>query len=68
MLLPIYGQLWPIPPWPYNLVPYVIVVWAISGVVYFQFIRNKRPHLIDAMGRVWEPDTSLGEPKHVLDI
>ena len=68
MLLPIYGQLWPVPPWPYNLVPYVIVVWALTGVVYFRFIRNRRPHLIDAMGRVWEPDTSLGEPKPVLDI
>jgi amino acid transporter len=68
MLLPIYGQLWPIPPWPYSLVPYLILLWIVSGVVYFRFIRAKRPQLIDAMGHVWEPDTSLGEPKHILDI
>jgi amino acid transporter len=68
MLLPIYGQLWPIPPWPYNLVPYFIVAWAISGVIYFFYIRSKRPNLIDAMGHVWEPDNSLGEPKHTLDF
>jgi amino acid transporter len=68
MLLPIYGQLWPIPPWPYDLVPYLIVAWTIVGVIYFRYIRSKRPHLVDAMGRVWEPDTSLGEPKHTFDI
>jgi hypothetical protein len=33
MLLPIYGQLWPIPAWPYNLVPYLIVAWTLVGVV-----------------------------------
>lgn len=68
MLLPIYGQLWPVPPWPYNLVPYLILVWIAVGVGYFGFIRRKRPHLIDAMGHVWEPDTTLPEPRHVLDI
>jgi amino acid transporter len=55
MLLPIYGQLWPIPPWPYNLVPYLILAWTLGGVAYFLYIRSKRTEMLDAMGRVWEP-------------
>ena len=55
MLLPIYGQLWPIPPWPYNLVPYLILAWTLGGVAYFLYIRSRRTEMLDAMGRVWEP-------------
>jgi amino acid transporter len=55
MLLPIYGQLWPIPPWPYDLVPYLILAWTLGGIGYFLYIRNKRTDMLDAMGRVWEP-------------
>jgi amino acid transporter len=58
MLLPIYGQLWPIPAWPYNLVPYLILAWTLGGVAYFFYIRNKRTDMLDAMGRVWEPAPS----------
>jgi amino acid transporter len=58
MLLPIYGQLWPIPPWPYNLVPYLILAWTLGGIGYFFYIRNRRSDMLDAMGRVWEPDVS----------
>jgi amino acid transporter len=55
MLLPIYGQLWPIPPWPYDLVPYLILAWTLGGVGYFLYIRSRRTEMLDAMGRVWEP-------------
>jgi hypothetical protein len=58
MLLPIYGQLWPIPPWPYRLVPYLIVAWVIAGIGYFLFLARRRPAMVEAMGRVWEPDTT----------
>ena len=57
MLLPIYGLLWPIPPWPYDLVPYLIVAWTVGGVGYFLSLASKRPAMVEAMGRVWEPDT-----------
>jgi amino acid transporter len=58
MLLPIYGQLWPIPPWPYRIVPYLIVAWTIAGIVYFGYIRRRKTEMLDAMGRVWEPDVT----------
>jgi len=60
MLLPIYGQLWPIPAWPYNLVPYLIVAWTLAGIGYFLYLRSRKPEMIDAMGRVWEPDPGPG--------
>jgi amino acid transporter len=56
MLLPIYGQLWPVPGWPYRLVPYLLLAWVIIGIIYFQILRRRDPQLVDAMGRVWEPD------------
>jgi amino acid transporter len=58
MLLPIYGQVYPVPDWPYRLVPYLIVVWVLAGLVYFRVLRRRRPQLVDAMGRVWEPDAT----------
>lgn len=57
MLLPIYGLLWPVPAWPYNVVPYLLLIWTIAGFVYFMWVRKNRPSLVAAMGRVWEPDT-----------
>jgi amino acid transporter len=61
MLLPIYGQLVPVPPWPYRLVPYLLVAWLIIGVGYFLVLRRRDPRVIDAMGAVWEPDVSTEE-------
>jgi amino acid transporter len=61
MLLPIYGQLVPVPDWPYRLVPYLLVAWVVIGVGYFMVLRSRNPHVIDAMGAVWEPDVSTVE-------
>ena len=60
MLLPIYGLLWPIPDWPFSLVPYVLLLWVVAGVAYFLYMRKNHPERIEAMGRVWEPD--VGQP------
>jgi hypothetical protein len=67
MLLPIYGQVWPLPAWPYRLVPFLLVAWAIAGALYFRVLLRRRPAAVDAMGRVWEPDTETPEtePQHV---
>jgi amino acid transporter len=61
MLLPIYGLLWPIPDWPYNLVPYILLIWVVGGAAYFLYLRRNHPERIEAMGRVWEPD--YGQPE-----
>ena len=57
MLLPIYGLLWPIPTYPNNLVPYIMLVWLVLGVVYLFVIVRRQPELLDAMGRVMVNET-----------
>lgn len=54
MLLPIYGQIYPTPASPNNLVPYLIVAWMVIGTGYLRYLRARRPELITAMGRVFE--------------
>ena len=56
MLLPVYGLLWPIPDWPFSLVPYILLVWVLGGIAYFFHLRRNHPDRIEAMGRIWEPD------------
>jgi hypothetical protein len=52
MLLPIYGLVWPVPAYPNNLVPYIMLAWVVLGVIYLLVVARQRPDLLDAMGRV----------------
>jgi len=56
MLLPVYGQLWPVPAGPNNLASYLVLAWLIVGASYLLFLRARRPELVHAMGRVFEND------------
>jgi amino acid transporter len=51
MLLPIGGLLYPIPAYPNNWVPYVMIAWIVIGVIYLGIIVQRRPDILDAMGR-----------------
>ena len=31
MIFPIYSNLWPIPSWPMNIFPYIVLAWLILG-------------------------------------
>lgn len=57
MLLPIYGLLWPIPTYPNNLVPYIMLAWLVLGTIYLFVIVRRQPALLDAMGRVMVNET-----------
>jgi len=52
MLLPIYGLVWPIPAWPINAVPWILVIWMAVGVVYLLRLERGDPAKLEAMGRV----------------
>ena len=43
-----------------KLVPYLIIAWTLAGIAYFRYLRAKSPAMLDAMGRVWEPDPGTG--------
>ena len=53
LLLPIYGLVYPVPAFPNNLVPYIVIVWIALGFVYLAVVSRRRPETLDAMGRVW---------------
>jgi amino acid transporter len=52
MLLPIYGLVYPVPAYPNNLVPYIMLLWIVLGGIYLFLVARRRPQLLDAMGRV----------------
>ncbi|MBA2284755.1 MAG: APC family permease [Ktedonobacteraceae bacterium] len=61
LLLPIYGLVWPVPAYPNNLVPYIVLAWLILGVLYLVVIARRRPQVIEAMGRVMVDDSASTE-------
>lgn len=56
MLLPIYGQLHPLPAYPNNWAVYLIPVWMVIGGTYLYYLHTKKPERVTAMGRVFETD------------
>jgi amino acid transporter len=64
VLLPIRGLLYPVPDPPYNLWPYLLLLWVVIGLVILFIISRRRPELIEAMGHAFteagadEPDTT----------
>lgn len=64
MLIPVYGQIRPVPAYPNNLVPYILVAWMLVGAAYLAFLRAKRPALIEAMGRVFEDAPEAAPEPH----
>ncbi|MER7498638.1 APC family permease [Nonomuraea pusilla] len=64
LLLPIYGQLVPLPEGPNRIALFLIVAWVLGGVAYLVRIERDRPELFTAMGRVWaeEPDLAGSKP------
>jgi amino acid transporter len=65
MLLPIGGLLYPVPAFPNNFVPYIMVAWIIIGFLYLTAVVSRRPDILDAMGRAMGEDAERAEPATV---
>jgi amino acid transporter len=46
------GLIWPLPPWPYNLVPYLAVAWLLGGALIVGYLQARRPEQLAAAGRI----------------
>jgi amino acid transporter len=57
ILLPIYGQIHPLPAYPNDWAVYLIPIWMVIGGGYLYYLKTRRPELISAMGRVFEGGT-----------
>ncbi|MCP2338325.1 APC family permease [Actinomadura rupiterrae] len=64
LLLPMYGQLVPLPTGPNRVALVLIVVWMAAGLAYLAWIVRNRPTLLDAMGRVWTDDETPATAAH----
>jgi hypothetical protein len=47
--------------WTYCLVADLTLAWTLAGIGYFRYLRANRPAMLDAIGRVWEPDLGAGD-------
>ncbi|HEY9850129.1 MAG TPA: APC family permease [Leptolyngbyaceae cyanobacterium] len=49
MLIPIVGSLYPVPPYPFNVFPYLFLMYLLVGVAWFVILRLTSPEIIDNM-------------------
>jgi amino acid transporter len=64
---PLYAVGQPGQSYPYNLVPYVVLVWLVAGVGLFLYYRAKSPEKIAALGTfIAEDDLPLEEQPEAL--
>ncbi|MCW2885504.1 MAG: family permease [Streptosporangiaceae bacterium] len=61
LLLPLYGQLNPLPTGANRVALILIVVWMVAGAGYLLWIERNRPALLTAMGRVFTDDEPAAE-------
>jgi amino acid transporter len=47
-----HGLLWPVPDYPYNLVPYLVLAWLAIGVAIVVYLRARRPRDLESAGRI----------------
>ncbi|GGO91633.1 APC family permease [Wenjunlia tyrosinilytica] len=62
LLLPVYGQLDPLPTGPNRVALFLIVGWMAAGLAYLVWIGASRPDLLSAMGRVWGDEPAEVSP------
>jgi len=49
MLFVIVGSVYPVPPYPYNLLPYLFVAYMIAGALWFGVLKAKSPQKLLAI-------------------
>ncbi|MFT8977195.1 APC family permease [Liquorilactobacillus nagelii] len=58
LLIPLYSSIWPIPEFPYNLAPYIIIVWIITGAIYLHQMKKKRADIVAQFGSTFKDEDS----------
>jgi hypothetical protein len=51
MLVPIAGSLYPIPPPPFNLLPYLFLLLLLLGAAWLAVLWQRSPQVIDEIGQ-----------------
>jgi len=58
LILPLYSSLWPIPEFPYNLAPYLIIAWIITGAIYLRQMKKKRADIVEQFGSTFKDESA----------
>ena len=45
MTFVIFGSIWPVPPWPENLLPYLFAAYTLAGLLWCRALLRRRPGL-----------------------
>jgi hypothetical protein len=54
MAFVIFGSLYPAPPYPFNLLPYIFAAYMLSGAAWFGWLRRTAPTTLIVMERDME--------------
>jgi amino acid transporter len=49
MTFVIFGSLYPVPPWPQNLLPYIFLAYLVAGAAWFFGLTRRSPQLLSAI-------------------
>lgn len=55
-LFALYASVYPVPPFPFNLPPYIMLVWIIMGIVVVTVMVKRQPSKVQDLGRVLSED------------
>ncbi len=47
-----YGSIYPAPPWPLNLTPYITMIWFVIGLVIVLTLRTRNPTAVERIGSI----------------
>ncbi|MCY0897534.1 MAG: APC family permease [Firmicutes bacterium] len=56
-LLALYASVYPVPPSPFNLTPYIMLVWIVVGLVVLLVMRRRQPEKVQLLGRVMSEES-----------
>ncbi|MBM7644605.1 amino acid transporter [Scopulibacillus daqui] len=48
LLIALYGSIFPVPAYPMNLPPYIVLVWIVIGFAVLAYLKRNRPEAIKA--------------------
>ena len=51
LAIPLAGSLYPVPDWPYNLLPYIFLALLVAGTAYFIYLKHTDPDRLDIIER-----------------
>jgi hypothetical protein len=41
-----YGSVYPVPSYPYNLLPYLFLAYMVVGAIWFAILKSKSPQVL----------------------